>query len=199
MVSPLENAINFFKEFGLFDVVLPFLLVFAVVFAILEKTRILGVEKIDNVEHPKKNLNAMVAFVAALMVISTNKVITALQIALPNIVLILFLIICFMLLVGSFYKTGEFELNKTSKWTKAFTALVFIGVLLIFANSMILDNGYSWLEYAFYYAADHFSETIVTSIIFTVIAIASIYFIVTPKQEKIPPLQRSAVEGEIEH
>jgi len=44
MTSPLVNAIEFLKEFCFFDVVLPFLLVFSITFAVLEKTRILGVE-----------------------------------------------------------------------------------------------------------------------------------------------------------
>ena len=54
MVSPLESAINFFKEFGLFSVVLPFLLVFTIVFAILEKTKVLGTEGKKDEEHPKR-------------------------------------------------------------------------------------------------------------------------------------------------
>ena len=44
MASTLQNAIEFFKAFGLFDIVLPFLLVFTIIYAILEKTRILGHE-----------------------------------------------------------------------------------------------------------------------------------------------------------
>ena len=40
MVTPLGRAVEFFRDFGLFDIVLPFLLVFAIVFAVLEKTRI---------------------------------------------------------------------------------------------------------------------------------------------------------------
>ena len=37
MASVLGNTIEFFTRFGMFDVVLPFLLVFTIVFAILEK------------------------------------------------------------------------------------------------------------------------------------------------------------------
>ena len=44
MVTPLNNAIEFLREFGFFNVVLPFLLVFTVVFGILEKTRLFGTE-----------------------------------------------------------------------------------------------------------------------------------------------------------
>ena len=40
MASAFRDVINFFGEIGLYDVVLPFLLVFAIVFAILEKTKV---------------------------------------------------------------------------------------------------------------------------------------------------------------
>jgi len=85
----LQNAINFFRDFGLFDVVLPFLLVFAIVFAILEKTRILGNEGSGDKAVPKHSLNSTVAFVVALLVVATNKVVTAINAALPNVVLLL--------------------------------------------------------------------------------------------------------------
>ena len=70
MASTLNNAIQFFRDFGLFDVVLPFLLVFTIMFAILEKTKILGTE--DKEGHvSKKNLNSMVSFVVAMLVVTT--------------------------------------------------------------------------------------------------------------------------------
>src|SRR3990167_8357987 len=104
MVSPLQNAIQFFKEFGLFDVVLPFLLVFAIIFAILEKTMVLGSEGKGDSAKPKKNLNAMVAFVVAMLVVATNKIVTAINEALPNIVLIIVAFVAFLLMIGVFMK-----------------------------------------------------------------------------------------------
>src|SRR5947207_1013398 len=109
MVSTLQNALSFLRDFGLFDVVLPFLLVFALVFALLEKTRILGSEKLksDGPEVPKRSLNSTVAFVVAMLVVATNKVVTAINTALPNVVLLIVLLVCFLMLVGMFYKEGE--------------------------------------------------------------------------------------------
>ncbi|MBW2999610.1 hypothetical protein KY339_02955, partial [Candidatus Woesearchaeota archaeon] len=54
-----RGALDFFAEIGVYDVVLPFLLVFTIVFAVLEKTRILGVEKVRDHEYSKKPLNAV--------------------------------------------------------------------------------------------------------------------------------------------
>ena len=58
-----RGVIVFLEKLGVYDVVLPFLLVFTIVFAILEKTRVLGTDDIDGKPWPKKNLNAVVAFV----------------------------------------------------------------------------------------------------------------------------------------
>ena len=99
MASPLANAIEFLQKFGLFDIILPFLLVFTLVFAILEKTKILGVEDTEK-KTPKKNLNSMVAFVTALLVVATNKVVTTINAALPNIILLLVVSFAFLLLLS---------------------------------------------------------------------------------------------------
>jgi len=46
-MSMFRGTLEFFGEIGMYDVVLPFLLVFTIVYAILEKTRIFGVEEVD--------------------------------------------------------------------------------------------------------------------------------------------------------
>ena len=71
MASGFRNIIDFFDKLGLFDVVLPFLLAFAIVFAIFEKTKVLGTDVIEGQVYTKKNLNAIVAFSIAFFV--TNK------------------------------------------------------------------------------------------------------------------------------
>ena len=64
--STLRGVLGFFVDIGIYDVVLPFLLVFTIVFAIFDKTKVLGTEVIDGHKYPKKNLNAIVAFVILL-------------------------------------------------------------------------------------------------------------------------------------
>ena len=44
-MSVFGEAIQFLAKLGIYDVVLPFLLVFTIVFAIMEKTKLLGTEK----------------------------------------------------------------------------------------------------------------------------------------------------------
>jgi len=72
MASVLGNVIQFFEKIGIYDVVLPFLLTFTIIFAILEKTKVLGT--FGKEKDSKKNLNAMVAFVMGFLVIASEKI-----------------------------------------------------------------------------------------------------------------------------
>ena len=188
MVSPLQKAVEFFQEFGLFDVVLPFLLVFTIVFAILEKTRVLGTEGEGDKATPKRNLNAMVAFVSGMLVIAANKIVDAINVALPNIVLLAVIVISFLMLVGTFYKTGELESFATTqkKWTAFFIILLFVVIILIFVGSIKKTPDQSYLSFIVDYAINNFSGVIVTSFIFLAVAIGAIFFVVSggkPKPE----------------
>ncbi len=178
MASPLVNAVTFLKEFGLFDVVLPFLLVFAIIFALLEKTRILGVEKTKDAEHPKQNLNATVAFVIALLVVSTNRVVTALSDALPNVVLLFVVVLVFLMMVGTFYKEGEFDFIKGhDRWAAFLVVVSFIVIILIFANSLKTESGASWLDAGLGWFLGNISGPVVTTSIFVILAVLGVWII----------------------
>ena len=69
--STFREMIGFLDKIGIYDVVLPFILVFTIVFVILEKTRVLGTETIEGKPYTKKNINAMVAFVIAFFVVGS--------------------------------------------------------------------------------------------------------------------------------
>ncbi len=180
--SPLANAIQFFKNFGLFDVVLPFLLVFAIVFAILEKTRILGTEGKKEDQIPKKNLNSMVSFVIALFVVASNQIVNAITTALPNIVLLVIVAVSFLMLVGVFATTNEFSLKgEHENYYKIFIAIMFIGVILIFLGAIETSSGQSWLGYGYDYVLNYWGGSIVSSLILLAVIVGAIIYIVGGK------------------
>tara|TARA_Y100000310_G_C20678945_1_gene814739 strand:+ start:1201 stop:1770 length:570 start_codon:yes stop_codon:yes gene_type:complete len=184
MASTLDNAIQFLRDFGLFDVVLPFLLVFTIIFAILEKTRILGVEK-DGI--PKKNLNSMVAFVFALLVVATNKIVTALNTALPNVVLLVVISISFLILIGIFRSDKEFEFfDEHPGYYGGFIAFFLIAVIWIFLDAIPRDDGISWGDYLFDYIFTNASGAVVTSLIFLGIIIGVIAYVTKGPGEPRP-------------
>ncbi len=135
-----RNAIEFLNDFGLYDVVLPFLLVFTLVFAILEKTKILGMSTLEGEKVTKKNLNAMTAFICAFLVIASTQLVSIINEIIANVVLLLILSVCFLLLVGSFHGDGEFTLKDFPGWVKTMMLIMFIGIAAIFLNAM------GWLE-----------------------------------------------------
>lgn len=177
MASPLAIAINFLEDFGFFDVVLPFLLVFTVVFAILEKTKIFGVEE----QKPKRNINSMVAFSVALFVVAASNIVGIIRAALPTITLVLIIIVCFLLLAGSFI-SGEEEFSfKNTKWKVFLTVVIFIAVIVIFLNSVSIGTGETWLEVVGGYIIQNWATgPLVPSIILLAVIIGVIYYVMRP-------------------
>ncbi len=181
MASPLVRAIDFFRDFGIFDVVLPFLLVFTLVFAVLEKTRILGYEKSGDREIPNKNINSMVAFAIAFMVVAASNIVGVINESLPNVILLLVVSFSFLLLVGAFLKTEEMDFPEKHKWWYAFfVTVIFIGVVLIFLGAIKDKEGKSILIKVI----DYFQDNVVTfaGVIIVIIIIATIIAVTrTPK------------------
>src|SRR3989338_5171764 len=132
MASQLRDIITFFDAIGLYDVVLPFLLAFTIVFAIFEKTKVLGTED----GKPKKNLNAIAAFVIAFLVVASSRLVEIITTVSANMVVLLLLVVLFLLLVGSFYAEGEKSVFLEGGWKTLFMAIVFIGIILIFLDAL---------------------------------------------------------------
>lgn len=145
MGSPLYGSIEFMKSFGIFDIVLPFLLVFTVIFGILEKTQVFGKEG----NNTRKNLNAMVAFVIGFFVVAATQIVQLMQAALPYIMFLLVLIIMFMVLFGSTMADGktDFWENLGSKRTKGIFAFgLFIAMIAIVLGAMgTLEELIDWI------------------------------------------------------
>lgn len=177
MPSTLSRAIDFFREFGLFDIILPFLLVFTLVFAILEKTKIFGTE--EDGKTPRKNLNAMVGFVVGLLVVATARVVSVINKALPNIVLVLVVSVSFLILLGSFVKSGELDFSEKHKKLYIFVLiLLFLSVILIFLGAIEFDSGQTVLGYLIDYSLTQWSGTVFGSVVILIIVILAIWFIV---------------------
>ncbi len=165
-----RGVIEFFGRLGVYDVVLPFLLIFTIVFAILEKTKVLGTEKVGEKEITKKNLNSMVAFVVALLVVASTRLVAVVNEVMANIVLLLILAISFLLLVGTFFGSKEFTLEKHPNWIRFFMGLMFLGIVVIFLEAL------DWLHYVVDLIEAWDKEWAVT-IIFLIIVIGFIFYI----------------------
>ncbi len=178
--STFRGMINFLGQVGIYDVVLPFLLVFTIVFAILEKTKILGVEKYQGETYTKKQLNAITSFVIAFLVIASTRLVALINEALANTVILLIFSVMFLLLIGSFYREGE-DVFLQGGWRTFFTWLMFVAIVLIFLRAVRTSDNQSWLEWFWGFLKGNWKNEWVASLIFIVVVIVFMYFIVGGK------------------
>ena len=169
MASTFRGALEFFEQLGVYDVVLPFLLVFTIVFAILDKSKLLGTMHVNGQEYANKNLNAMVAFVIGFLVVLSAQLVAVINQAIAHVVLLLILLFMFLLLAASFHKQGEFELD--GAWKKFFMLVVFIAIVAIFLNAM------GWLTAFSGYMTSNWDSVSVSGIILIAFVILIMYFI----------------------
>lgn len=129
----LEGFVRVLERWGLIDVMLPFLLIFVIVYAILQKTKILG--------DGKKNLNAVVAIVVGLLVViphvtgrfpSNSDPVLIINNALPQLSIVLVAVIFLLILIGVFGQEYVFLGVSMPGWI---TLISLIVVVLIFGGS----------------------------------------------------------------
>jgi hypothetical protein len=125
----LEYTFYSLEQMGLFDVILPFILVFTIVFAVMQKVKIFG----DNT----KNYNIMIALVMGLAVVFPHvlgyyppdqDIVMIINHALPNVSITLVAIVMALLIIGVFGKSPTLGDNNISGWIAmlAFGAIVYI-------------------------------------------------------------------------
>src|SRR3989344_8733796 len=81
-VTYFGEILNWFERMGGYEVVLPFLLIFTVIFALLQKIKILGTDKGGE---PRKNLNITLAFILSLIFITQTDLVLYLYSFLPKV------------------------------------------------------------------------------------------------------------------
>jgi hypothetical protein len=130
-----------FLDIGLaqhFAVIFPILLVFVIVFALLEKSKILG----DN-----KGLHSLIALSIALMMLFVPGVVQVIAIMAPWFVLMFLLVIFFFMLLLSFGTKWESIVKVASVWQTPHWFLLIIG-LVIFVGALGAVYGGSLLPYS---------------------------------------------------
>lgn len=112
------------------ETILPFLLIFTLVFAILEKTEILGKEK--------RQINALVALSIGLIFIAFGSATEIVVKMIPVLGIALVVILVFLILFGSLHPQGGFALH----WGVRLGIGIVIGLLVI-VSILILTGGWN--------------------------------------------------------
>jgi hypothetical protein len=132
------------REFALMDAILPFLLIFTIIFAVLQKTKILGVGK--------KNFNVVVAMVIAASAViphitglypEDRDPISIMNKALPDISMVIVAIVMALLIIGILGGEAKWMGGSLSGW---FAIVAFGIVIYIFgaAAGLWTDWGVRW-------------------------------------------------------
>jgi len=174
--SVLRGIIEFFTKIGVYDVVLPFMLIFTVVFAILEKTKIFGVEKAGKDEYTKKNLNAMVAFVVGFLVVASTRLVAIVNVAVAQISLLMIVIVFFLVLIGTFFSEKK-EVILEGAWRTTFMVMIAIGVALIFLNAL------GWLFPTLTYIQKYWHTNFLGAVLLLLLIIVFMKWITTGKAD----------------
>ncbi|MBI2663938.1 hypothetical protein HYX10_01195 [Candidatus Woesearchaeota archaeon] len=176
--STFRGTLDFLDNIGIFDVVLPFLLVFTIVFALLEKTRILGTEKMeDGKEYSKKHLNSLASFVIAFFVIASARLVDIVTSISANLVILLLTAVAFLLLAGSFHQQKPEGYFLEGPFRTLFMMLAFAGMVIIFLNAITTGKGETWLSVVFGWIKSFSDNVSVAAVILVIIVVAIMYFI----------------------
>ena len=187
--STFRETFTFLDKIGVLDVVLPFLLIFTIIFAILEKTKIFGTEVVEGKTYTKKNLNALASFAIAFFAVASSRVVHAVTQISSNVVVLLFASVSFLLLVGSFHQQADekgFYLQGV--WKTLFILVMFVGLFGIFLNAIETDNK-TWLQWVFDWLGQFSTNVSVATLVLVGFVVAAIAFIT--KSEK-PPEHKAA-------
>ena len=173
-----EGVISFMRDLGFFKVFLPFLLSFILMYAILDKTKVLGTDNGKPDGDPKRNINAIASFCIGLFVVGSQAVVGVINQALAHIVVVLLVSVFFIVAVSVFLTEGQIDFanDPYKDWLKFFMILIFIVFILIFLGAL------GWLSPIWEWLKANWKEDFVATIIF-LLAIAAFIWLIARKEE----------------
>jgi hypothetical protein len=140
---------------------LPFLLVFAIVFAVLQKAEIFGKEK--------KQTDAIIAVVVALLVVSVGYATNVIINLMPILAVGLVILLVFFLLWGFAFREKEFNVHKNVQWVIAGLAAITVVIAVLYftpawdyLRNMMSGQG----------------SNVITNVVFVVLIIAAVVAVI---------------------
>ncbi|MFH1210715.1 MAG: hypothetical protein V1645_02250 [archaeon] len=127
------NIISDLESVGFYDVVLPFFLIFTIIFGILEKTSIFGKDS--------HKFNIVIALVAGFLMVRNDTLVALMNRFLPNVSMFVLVIIALLIVLGIFGIQSD-------KWGGGLLFVFFIiglvGVIWALGNAAE-EEGIAWL------------------------------------------------------
>lgn len=165
MAQPLGIVLQQLADMDIFFYVLPFLLVFALVFGILEKANVLGSgPRSGGGASDNRNINAVIALAVGLLAIQFDQVPIFFSVIFPKLGIALSILLVALILIGLFV-----DLNRPGG-----PALIFFGLGAIAFTIVVLYSfqDYSWWQGGWW--QDNLSALIAAGVV-----IAFVFLVVT--------------------
>ena len=131
----ITDGMNALNEMGVFSYVIPFLLIFAIVFAILDKTKLLSRDDNDN-----KGITAIIAVAVGLLALQFDIVSTFFATIFPRLGVGISIFLCFIILVGFFLPAPQAGKGLGGQWIGW---VIFAGVIIWSLSSWLSFSGSS--------------------------------------------------------
>lgn len=133
-----SEIISNLEDMGFYDVFLPFILVYVVVFAILEKS---GIFAKGDSDKQSKNVNAVIAFVFGLFFVASIQTVKYIQSLIVNIVLVIIFILVTLILMGFIFGKDYFKHLFHGKDDKVHKVLIWVvgGVVFLVALGILFS------------------------------------------------------------
>ena len=165
MAVPISVILQDWANLGIFDYVLPFLLIFALVFAILQKIKIAG-EGEEN-----RWINAIVSLAVALMALQFDYVSTFFAVLFPRVGIGIGILLLALIMIGLFVDYKSFK-------GQAYIFMIIGGVVgaVILLNSL---QDFSWWTGSFWLSRENTS-----ALVAGVILIVFVFLIVNNAKDK---------------
>ena len=112
MVTTITEVLNIWNDIGVFSYMIPFLLIFAVVFAILDKTRMFTAKNSDGTLKENRAIIAIIAVAVGLLSLQFDFVSEFFAIIFPRFGIGLSLFLVVLIFLGFFYPQ-----DKDGKWS----------------------------------------------------------------------------------
>jgi hypothetical protein len=140
MASELSDFISQLESFGFYDVALPFILVFTLFFAILQKIKIFG----EN----SKNFNSVIALVMAFLVVRQENIIEVINQFLPQVSLITLIFVVILILIGVLLGPAEKGWSGIPLGFGIVITLVAVSLAFLSSSAPLGINWPSWLSFS---------------------------------------------------
>lgn len=127
----LREAVSTLLDIGFYDVILPFILVYAIVFAILVKSRIFEGGSSDSKLANK--VSAIVALVFGLLVVTSIQIVSYIQSLIVNVIIVVVFLLCLYVVLGFLLgdKLSDLFENKTLRYVVVITSFIVVLSILL--------------------------------------------------------------------